>query len=338
VILPRGHAAYENLSTSFTKFSELLEELKANSFTGYVEVNFWEYDGVVFMDSGTIMTAVEETQGGRITGQRAVSSILSQAEEKNGSVSVYGLSAEMVTLLIGSLNSEVVHKNLNTEFSNLEQLMINLRDEGLTGTIEVAVRGGKGNAIVFMRSGEIVESVLSASGEVVSGTRVLPHILDMARNLGATFSVYRASLEDAFSETAQMMVGLELSQVLEVWQDVVGTIESVVDDRLGEGSFLRLFKDALIEKADDYPFVDPFAREFEYAGGQITYTGPMSADVNLALSECMASTLEKVSQRFPRPLLASEISDRLASVEDKHTDTITKLGLRTRLWDLLSQE
>ena len=49
MILPLGKVAYENLNTSFTDFSGFLEDLKANSFTGYVRVSFWQYDGAVFM-------------------------------------------------------------------------------------------------------------------------------------------------------------------------------------------------------------------------------------------------------------------------------------------------
>ena len=338
MILPRGQAAYENLNTSFTDFSELLEDLRANNFTGYVQVSFWEYDGVIFMDSGTIVNALEEAQGNRTTGQQAVNGIMTQALEKNGSVSVYGLSAEMVTILVSALKSEVVHKDLNTEFSNLEQLTTKLRNEGHTGYIEVAVSGGKGNAIIFMKDGEVVESVFSATGEVVSGTRVFPHIIETAMNLGAVYNVYRTSFEDVFGETAEIMVGLELSQVIEVWQDVIGTIENVVDSRLGEGSFMNAFRQALIERADEYPSLDPFAGEFEYSEGQITYTGPVTQVVSRARGECMASTIDRISVSIPRAVLVSEISDQLASIEEKHTDAMTKLGLRARVWESLAQE
>lgn len=338
MILPLGKATYENLNTSFIDFAELLEDLTANSFTGYIRVIFWQYDGVVFMDSGSIMNAVEEVDGRRSTGPRAVTSIMQRAQERDGSLGVYTLSAEVLTTLVSALRSEVVYRNLNTDFSSLEQLIANLQSEGHTGYIEVTVKDGKGNALIFIKSGQVVESVFSAGGDVVSGVRVLPHVVETVAALGGTFNVYRTSYEDAFGETAEVMATSDLPHLLEVWQDILAAIEIVVDARVGEHSFLSSFKDALLAKAEDYPFLDPFAAEFEYKEGGITYTGTALGDLSRGLTDCLLMTLGRTAERTRRSDLLAEIAEQLALVRQEHDESIRKFGLGDYISALLGEE
>jgi hypothetical protein len=327
MILPKGRAAYENLNTSFVDFSEMLRDLGANGFTGYVEVSFWEYDGVLFFDSGTIVNGVEETNDGRTTGQQAVSGITRQAEGKDGSVSVYPLSAEMVTMLASVLKSEVVHSDLDTDFSDLGQLVATLQSDGHTGYVEVVLKGGKGTAIILMQSGEVVESILSSGNEVLSGAPAFPHIIETASSLGAVFSVCATSIEDAFQDSAGIMVGLELPRLLEVWQDVVAAVEEVVDSQCGRGKFVDAFKDSLVERADEYPFLDPFAGEFDYREGRITYTGPASTELSPALGQCLSGTVDSMAESLSKPGLTAAVRQGLGPVIEQHGDAIHKYGL-----------
>jgi hypothetical protein len=338
MILPKGRAAYENLNTSFVDFNEMLRDLRANSFTGYVEVSFWEYDGVLFLDSGTIVNGVEETQGKRITGQEAVKGVVHQAGEKDGSLSVYPLAADTVTMLASVLKSRVVHSDLNTDFSDLGQLVSKLQSEGHTGYVEVIVKGGKGTAMILMRSGEIVESILSSGSEVLSGIKALPHIIETASSLGAVFNVYETSLEEAFEETAEIMVGLELPRMLEVWQDIIAAVEGVVDSQCGEGKFLDAFKDSLLDGADEYPFLDPFAGEFDYEEGEITYTGLASADFSPGLARSLSATVVRMAESHSREDLVAAVREQLGPVLEKHADAVQKYGLGQTALELLAGE
>ncbi|MEJ2413298.1 MAG: hypothetical protein P8Y34_09965 [Anaerolineales bacterium] len=60
MIFPKREPVYQNLNTSFTNFGELLVDLNENSFTGVVQVSFWEYEGVMLLDNGNIINAVQE--------------------------------------------------------------------------------------------------------------------------------------------------------------------------------------------------------------------------------------------------------------------------------------
>ena len=67
MILPKGEAVYENLRTSFVDLNSFLLSLKEDDFTGYVQLSFWDYEGILFLEAGEIVNATEEaryTKGG----------------------------------------------------------------------------------------------------------------------------------------------------------------------------------------------------------------------------------------------------------------------------------
>jgi hypothetical protein len=338
MILPKGRAEYESLNTSFVDFGGLMQDLKANGFTGYVRVSFWEYEGVLFVDNGTIINGIEETAHAQSTGQQAVRGIMDQAEEKNGSVSVYSLTADMVTMLASVLESEVVHKDLNTDFSDLGQLVAKLQSEGHTGYVEVALKGGKGSAMILLRSGEIAESMLSSGSEVISGTQALPHIIEAASSVGAVFNVHRTALEGAFENTGEILVALELPQLLTLWQNVVAAVERIVDGHAGKGSFLDAFKDSLIESAEEYPFLDPFAGEFDYRDGLITYSGQASEGLSRALGRSLGATVSRMADSLPGVDLVADVRKELALVVEERADAVQRYGLMDVMPELFVAE
>lgn len=65
MILPKGEVAYENLRTAFVDLNSFLQTLKEDNFTGYLQISFWDYEGILFLEAGEIVNASEEKQGKR---------------------------------------------------------------------------------------------------------------------------------------------------------------------------------------------------------------------------------------------------------------------------------
>ena len=103
-------------------------------------MNFWEYRGTLFIDRGRIINGLEEIGDGRNAGDRAVKSIMERAKQKDGTVSVYALSDEMVATLASVLNSKTKYRDLTTELTSLEKLISKLKKEEHSGYVEVLLR------------------------------------------------------------------------------------------------------------------------------------------------------------------------------------------------------
>jgi hypothetical protein len=292
MIFPKRDSVYQNLNTSFTNFGELLVDLKENNFTGVVQVSYWEYEGILLLDNGNIINAMEEISGKILSGQGAVKTVTEKAKEKDGAISVYSQKGEMITMLASVAKSEVVFENLSTEFTSLDALINKLQTQDHTGYIEINYDGSEQKGFIFLLAGRVIEALLTARGEEVSGTTVINRILELTKSTGAEFSVYKAAVEDALSESEMIKVSFNLPQLLEVWGAVIRATESAADNILGKGVFLNRFKDTLIEKADMYPFLDPFAARFQYKDGQVSFSGDIQKNFSQAIGECLWSTIE----------------------------------------------
>ena len=338
MIFPKKDAVYQNLNTSFTNFGELLVDLKENSFTGVVQTSFWEYEGILLLDNGNIVNAVQDINGEISTGQVAVKSVTTKANEKDGSLSVYSQNGEMITMLASVAKSEVIYENLSTEFTSLEALISKLQSEDHTGYIEISFEGNQQTGYIFLLDGRVIEVLLSTHGEEISGTTVLNRILELTSMMGAVFSVYKAAVEDALSESEMIKVSFDLPQLLELWGLVISTVETTADTLMGKDAFLNEFKDTLISKADQYPFLDPFAAMFQYKDGKVTFSGEVKKNFSLGIGECLWMTVRTLGEQAETEgnELFEPIRSALGRVKTDYQDQIDRFNFDRILPELFS--
>jgi len=312
-------------------------DLKENSFTGCVQVSFWEYDGVLLLDTGNIINAQEEINGNLRSGQDAVKRVIAKAKDSDGAISVYALKGEMVTMLASAVKSVVIFENLSTEFTSLEALISKLQTEDHTGYVEVNFQGGQQEGYIFLLEGRIVETLLSNRGEEISGPNVFPRVIEFASSLGATFNVYKAAVEEAHSESEVIKASIDLPQLLEVWGAIIGAVESASDDLLGEGVFLMTFKDTLIAKVDEYPFLDPFAAKFSYLDGAVSFSGEAKTDFNQGVGDGLNGTVEILAEQaaLEGKDLFAPLRTALEGVKTEYKDQFNQHNFRVILRDLI---
>jgi hypothetical protein len=336
MILPKGKAVYENLNTSFANLGEMLLDLNANGFTGYVRVAFWEYDGLLFLDRGKVINAVQESQGKRRTGPEAIAGITNRAKEKDGVISAYRFSPDIVTMLASMVKSQEVYKDLSTDFTSLDKLIHKLQGEEHTGSIEIVLMNDKGSGIVFLQAGKPLECILSADGEELAGTSSLPRIIQAAASLGAVFNVYKVAVESAFADSTEVMTVFELPRLLETWGAIIGAVEKASDDLFDDGTFLKTFKEVEIEKADTYPFLDPFAAELAYADGRVTFRGESVKNLSLGLGDCLRATIMRLASEPKGVNLPAKIKEAMEPVKAEQAEPIAKFALEHALPDYLT--
>lgn len=340
MILPKGPIVHENLRTVFIDLNSFLQTLKEDNFTGYVQVSFWDYEGILFLEAGEIVNAIEESGSTRTGGEEAVENIINKSTQQDGRINVYRLAPEMVTILASTSMKEATYKELSTEFTSLDKLIEKLSKENHSGYIDIVLNDNKGGGIILFQEGEIVEAVMS--DEKFSGTEkyskdVLNKIIEDVQKTGATFNVYRAGFEGG-SEGPGIAKNLEFQGIVEIMQEVISTIESLVDGLSNrKGSFRDNFNKARVEKSEEYPFLDPFAAEFEYSSGEITFSGKVSADVFArGLKDCFDLTLDTITVSTNKDALYEKIRSALKPISERFEEKIDAFGLKSIIPEFLS--
>ncbi len=330
ILFPKGQPIHENLNTSFTQFDAMLADLKSNHFTGYMRVTAWEYEGCLVFDTGNVIHAIDEVKGEQRSGAVAAETIAARAREKDSAISVYRLGDEMVQLLAGLANSEPVYKDLGSDFTRLDKLLAKLHDEKHTGYVQVSMNGHRDTSTIFLRDGETIESIFANGGSVVSGAAALPQIIQAATASKSQFTVYRTDLAQAYRKGINLEDSFIRQEVLQFWQDVFGKLETTIDSSAKAGAFLTAFKRACVAQADAFPFLDPFAAEFEYHDGKIRFDGQATlAQVSQGLSQCLAQATRELAAESNNKNLLGNLQRAMNELKTQYGTRLRDVGLES---------
>lgn len=328
MILPKDRSVYANLSTSFTWFSELLVDQQERGLSGFIRLSFPGYHGVLFLVAGKLINALEERGDGRLVGDAAAAAISHKAAEKGGRVDVDEASGEAVALVARVLDAQPLYKDLTSSFTSLERLFAKLQQDALTGYVEIILPGDGGNAMVLFQDGEPIESVFSSATEVLTGFDARSAVVQSVAALGGTFNVYRVPGEGgpALAAPAVAPAG-DSSPLLAFWSEVCAGIERVADSLGTLGKFRMALREVLVSRANTYPFLDPFAAEFEYKDGTILFDGPLPAEFSKALGACLGDTVAKLAFQLKRADFEDRVRTELEGTSERHAAVIERWSL-----------
>ena len=358
MIFPRGEARHQNLLTAYTDLSALVSSLKGEGFSGTIEIEFPGTRGILFMASGDIISAEVWKSAGskRMIGQEAARYLLSLANQKDGVLNVYRMPPERITAVASNLQSEVVYKDLASDFTRLDRLILKLREEKHNGFIEIFTKEQKGMGVLFFQEGEVVDLLMtSESGGSVMDKKSIPIFLENVVKQGVIFNVHRSQARAPIKETPPVKEappmketppiremspskdGGSTRELLSILQEILSKVEKSVDKASGNGTFIRVFKRSLIEKSAEYPFLDPFAGELEYRDGVLVFKGETGIrEFAKSVGECMRLTLVRLEEELPKKkLLSLNLKAQIESVLEHHREGMKRLGVEPILASLV---
>jgi hypothetical protein len=338
MMFPKDRTVYANLNTSFTSFEALIGDLRERKLTGYVEVSAPGYTGTLLLSEGELVNAQELMGEKRVVGPAAARGVAERAAAKDGMINVYSAFPDVVLLLNRLMDSRPLYRDLTSAFTSLDRLIAKLRSDGLTGYVEVHVAEGNAAGIIYLAGGEPVESVFSAGEEMVNGQPALNAIVQAVNANGGTFNVFVEAGQQAVAGVPPQAPAQEgyRAELIAFWEEVISRTESVVDGFAKPGRFLLAFKEVLVSRAVTYPFLDPFAAEFSYAGGHITFEHPLPDDFSKALSDCLGDAIAKLAFQLKRADLEVKVRSRLEGVSEKHAAVIDRFALRDDIQEFVA--
>lgn len=333
--VPKGKPVHENLSTSYVKVGALLADLQVREFTGYVHIGLRAYDAFVFIDAGAIIGALEQTETMCRTGSEAVDGLLVRSEQRDGSVSIYEHATPTIQALVGIIDGKPVYEGLSSDFTDLDKLIRKLqRVRETTHYVEVVGDRDVGVGVIHIHNGQPDGVYAPLDSPTLSGAEALKTMLEVAEAFGATFNVYSTPSAEPLTPVAEPAeeprrltvvpptpaptpVAPPPPRVVPVYTDrspgerpdttplvvllseVVAVIEAAVTPRDGGASgFAIELRAGQLDVADRYPFLDPFAAEFEYHAGEIAFVGSVDpADFAAGLGEALHVAVSGLSRR-----------------------------------------
>ena len=332
MIIPRGEARHQNLLTTYTDFSALLSTLELEGFSGIIQIDFPESKGLLFIDSGRVINGEAQTgdRSKRTIGPEAIQHLLSLSKHKEGVLNIYRLLPEQVAIVANSLGYEILFRDLSTDFTRLDRLLLKLKEEKHNGFIEIFTKENQPVGVLFLQDGEPAEMFITpASGPSVFGRKSISTFVENAIKEGAIFNVYKSQGKKVQEEKSAAEGGGDERELILLLQETLSKTEQLVDGVSGKGKFLSAFKRSLLEKADLYPFLDPFSGEFNYEDGSIQFTGEAPGkDLIDGIGECLRDTLAHVEEELPKNKMFSlKWKAELESFFETHREAMNRWGI-----------
>jgi hypothetical protein len=365
MIFPKGEVVHKNLSTSFTDLSALISTLRLENFSGTIEIDFPDTRGILLIDSGQIVDAEATGDNGseRILGEEAIQYLLRLASQKDGILSIYRLLPEQVILLANNLRCEPLFKALSTNFIHFDQLLTKLKEGKHNGFIEVMTKDHQPIGVLFLEGGEPVEMfTLPKNGPAVFGRMSIQIFIENVKKHGALFNVYgrenkELSQEPVVVEKKEVLLHQDhespqvkeegesvpinlqeeknlsgnetLKETLSLLEEFLSESERIVDTLTRKGMFLKNFKKALIEKSEQFGFLDPFAGEFDYRDGTIQLREEVeSKDLVKGIVEALRVTLSHLEKELPQEkMLPLKLKAGIETFLAHHKGVLTRLKI-----------
>jgi len=324
VIIPREKPVIENLNIYYLDIRKLFEHFQGEIGSGGVFFKSHSAEGAIFFDEDELLNGYFQEKDTMLIGNAAIDQLIQAESDHNYSVSIYRILQEEVYFWSSLPSAEKIYKDLSTDFTDLEGLIKKMRSEKLTGYIDVSIGDGIEGGLIFISNGEIIGGSYSWGGEKTnSSPNNLEILLDKTKKSGGIFNVSRIPMKnETVAGESKEQVSDTNFDILTMLEEFLGVFETVVlTGKNKEAGFSSILKKKFLEKAEEYPFLDPFAAEFEYSDRRIKYYG-QSGEKELA--DGVITSVKELAEELG---ILTEVKKKLVLWTDKYEKKIEKLGI-----------
>ena len=259
--VPKEKPAVENLNSYYLDIRKLIEHYQGQLGSGCIRFKAVDAQGVIFFDQNEVIEGIFSRNQEQIHGELGIDELIETAGGHNFSVDIYAIDPNEIVFWVGISKAEEIYKNLSTEFTDFNALIAKMKSEKFTGYIDVTLKSGQDSAILFLQGGRVV----SGSFTWGQGEGHEENIQMLIRKIEKSGGIFNVGRIEPDARTATAAPAVSPADVIPMLEDLLTLCENMVNaDKKIKVAFETLLKKKLIQKADQYAFLDPFAAEFEY--------------------------------------------------------------------------
>ncbi|MGD2097352.1 MAG: hypothetical protein PVG35_07205 [Desulfobacterales bacterium] len=319
VVIPAQQPVLQNLNAYYLDIRKLLEHFQGEIGSGGIHFQSHKAEGVLFFDQDQLLSGFLQEKNNTLSGNEAIERLLQAGNVYNFSVTVYHIDSEEVYYWAAIQAAEKIYKDLSTEFTDLEGLIKKMGSEKLTGYIDIRIGDGEQKGFIFLINGKIRGGSCSWGNGMPSPSSEHQELLiQKTKEFGGTFNVSRIDLNHLPADSTPTEEGQTHSESAIVMLEALLVIfETVVrENTKKKTNFQKLLKQNLVESADRFAFLDPFAGEFEYTQQSIAFSGRAS-DRDLVQGVC--AVVKKMAHDLG---LLSALLQKLESWSEEYVDEL----------------
>jgi len=326
VIIPKEKPVIENLNSYYLDVKRLLEHYQGELGSGGVHFKSSMVEGIVFFDKDVLLSGIYQDRDKEVDGKEAIDLLMEAVEKQNFNINVFFIPPEKVYFWANLPNSKSIYKELSTEFTDLDGLIRKMQTEGLTGYIDVSIGGGEDGGIIFFINGQVIDDSYCRGPETVNGAKqTQEYLVRKTKESGGVFNVFEITPRAKIQEPPPPLPGQESQpqdvDLMSTLEELMRSAEQMINLAKVKADFSITLKKFLVDRADEFPFLDPFAGEFEYSEGKIRFTGSASIQ---ELASAIIDILRDMAEALG---LMDEWEKEFDQWTEKYSKQINSLGI-----------
>jgi hypothetical protein len=193
LILPKGNPLIEKINLPFTDINTMIQNLESQGYTGYVLLEIFKVEGVIFFSHGEVIRAIEVEEGKTKVLKSA--RLLNKVKSKEVPVSSYVLSPQIVSVLSTLFTFEPLYKDYEVKKKEFKKVLSALEADNITGILEVGTK--EANHVLLIDHGKIVtDSFANEYGQILCGLDAVNSFLDIIFREGARINVFAEKADE----------------------------------------------------------------------------------------------------------------------------------------------
>lgn len=320
IVIPKNIPVIQNLHSYYVNVRKLLEHYQGEIGCGGILLSAPAAEGAIFFDKDGLLEGAFRSPEQSLVGRNAVEHLAESGPACNFRISVFRLSARAVYYWASIPAAERYGRELNAAAVDLDGLIEKLASEQVSGY--VAATEGRREAAIFFDKGRIIGGAYPWSDGDFSQLPGHPaQFVLWCKERKALCRVGRIPLSLVNGGAASD--GSE-TDTLAMLEELVGLAEEVLTVNRVQPGFDRRLKQKLLAKAERFPFLDPFAGEFEFSDQKIRFSG------DTPHRELVAALTETVTELAAEAGAEDVFRERLAGWAERHGRHLVRLGVPCR--------
>ena len=324
VVIPKEKPVIQNLNSYYLDIKKLCEHYQGEIGSGGIHFRSPSTEGLILFDKDDILNAYYHDGSEEYLGDNAVESLIEFAIESNFIVTIHGIESQHIYFWANIPNAETIYQDLSTEFTDLEGLIKKMESEKLTGYIDVSIGQGDEGGILFFNNGVSMGGSYSwGSGDSQEDKNNQVLLIGKTKENGGVFQVNRIPLvSQSISAQSKESATDKATDLIQIMEEYLKHFEAVVNSHVKNvNNFSAMLKKKFVEKAEKYPFLDPFAAEFEFINQKIRF------DSDASDQELGSGLLESINELADELGVLPQFTEALTPWKKQNAQLLKAQGL-----------
>jgi hypothetical protein len=131
MLLVRNNPIVSSMSADLEKIQTLLEEVHTNTTTGFMELHFRNFSGLILFIDGKILQSIKLKREKSFVVD--ISDIFQECEKGTSEIGLFVMDKKLVDITLNIFKGEPLFENVNSKYVDVRKLLRSLETDDFTG-------------------------------------------------------------------------------------------------------------------------------------------------------------------------------------------------------------